>query len=75
MPARTHGPLLEDYRRAIKAAKREGWKVVRAEIGGSAIAIMEDETYLEKLDRVHTPAPDIAEEAERERRSFTMKDW
>jgi hypothetical protein len=25
---RTNGPLLDDYRRALKAAKKEGWREV-----------------------------------------------
>jgi hypothetical protein len=53
----TNGPLLEDYKRAIKAAKWGGAKVVRVEIGGAAIAILLDDAYLEKLAPGQPPAP------------------
>jgi hypothetical protein len=48
---------MEDYKRAIRAAKWAGWKVVRVEIGKSTIAILSDETYLEKLAQGQPPVP------------------
>ena len=33
MPTKVNGPLMEDYKRALKAAKGLGAKVVRVEIG------------------------------------------
>ena len=62
MPTKHNGPLLEDYIRALKAAKRMGVKVVRIEIGGSAIALMMDDAYLEKLSLGQHPAPILPEE-------------
>ena len=59
MPARVHGPLLEDYVRALKAAKRMGVKAVRVEIGQGAIVMMMDDTYMEKLALGQPPAPDL----------------
>jgi hypothetical protein len=56
---------MEDYKRALKAAKWAGVKAVRVEIGGGAIVMIMDGTYLEKLALGHPPAPD-AEEAKRE---------
>ena len=59
MPSRFKGPLMEDYVRALKAAKRMGAKVVRVEIGDGAIAILLDDAYLEKLAPGQPPAPDL----------------
>jgi len=59
MPTKHNGPLMEDYKRAIKAAKWAGAKVVRVEIGDGAIAILLDDTYLEKLALGQPPAPDL----------------
>ena len=59
MVYRFKGPLLEDYKRAIKAAKWAGAKVVRVEIDGGAIAILLDDAYLEKLAPGQPPAPDL----------------
>ena len=75
MPTKANGPLMEDYKRAIRAAKWAGWKVVRVEVGGSAIAILCDDTYLAKLPTGQPPAPDAEEAAEKVRRSFDAKDW
>jgi hypothetical protein len=61
MTVKAHGPLLEDYKRAIKAAKWAGWKVVRVEIGNTGIALLADDTYLEKLALGQHPAPDLKE--------------
>lgn len=60
MPTKANGPLMEDYKRAIKAAKWAGWKVVRVEVGNSAIALIADDTYLTKLAEGQPPAPDLA---------------
>ena len=59
MPTKTNGPLMEDYKRALKAAKWAGAKVVRVEIDGGAIAILLDDAYLEKLAPGQPPAPDL----------------
>ena len=59
MPTKHNGPLMEDYIRALKAAKRMGAKVVRVEIGVGAIAILLDDAYLEKLAPGQPPAPDL----------------
>jgi hypothetical protein len=76
MVTRAHGPLMEDYKRAIRAAKWAGWKVVRVEVGNTAIALLADDTYLTKLAQGQPPAPDTAaDEAERVRRSFDLKNW
>ena len=68
---RVHGPLVEDYVRAIKAAKRMGWKVVRVEIGKSHIAILADDAYLDKLASGQPPAPS-SEMTEAERRKLDL---
>jgi hypothetical protein len=57
MPTKSNGPLMADYKRAIRAAKWAGWKVVRVEIGKSTIAILSDETYLDKLAQGQPTAP------------------
>ena len=59
MPARFRGPLVEDYKRALKAAKWAGVKAVRVEIGEGAIVLIMDDTYLEKLALGQPPAPDL----------------
>jgi len=59
MATKHNGPLMEDYVRALKAAKRMGAKVVRVEIGDGAIAILLDDAYLEKLAPGQPPAPDL----------------
>ena len=58
MPTRTRGPLMEDYIRALRAAKRMGVKAVRVEVGQGAIVMLMDDTYLEKLALSQPPAPD-----------------
>lgn len=59
MTVKAHGPLLEDYLRALKAAKRMGAKTVVVHMGGIAIAIQLDDAYMEKLALGQPPAPDI----------------
>jgi hypothetical protein len=59
MATKHNGPLMEDYVRALKAAKRMGAKVVRVEIGDGAIAILLDDAYLEKLAPGQPTAPDL----------------
>jgi hypothetical protein len=59
MPTRSNGPLMEDYIRALRAAKRMGVKAVRIEVGKGAIVMMMDDAYLEKLALGQPPAPDI----------------
>lgn len=49
MATKVNGPVMEDYIRALKAARRMGVKAVRIEIGKGAIVMMMDDTYLEKL--------------------------
>lgn len=61
MPTKTNGPLMEDYKRAIKAAKWAGWGAVRIEFGTLAIAILKDGSYLEKLAQGQPPSPDAEE--------------
>ena len=75
MPTKARGPLVEDILRHAKAAKRIGAPGIAANIGGTIIVIPFDSAYLEKLAQGQPPAPDADEQAERERRSFTMKDW
>jgi len=60
MVTKANGPLMEDYKRAIKAAKWAGAKVVRVEIGEGAIAILLDDAYLEKLALGQPPAPELS---------------
>ena len=59
MATKHNGPLMDDYIRALKAAKRMGAKVVRVEIGDGAIAILLDDAYLEKLAPGQPPAPEL----------------
>lgn len=72
MATKANSPLLvEDYKRAIRAAKWAGWKVVRVIVGENiAIELVADDTYLQKLAEGQPPAPN-ADEAERE----VKPDW
>jgi hypothetical protein len=72
MPTKSNGPLMEDYIRALRAAKRMGVKAVRIEVGKGAIVMMMDDTYLEKLALGQPFAPNV-EEAKREPHNW--KDW
>ena len=58
MPTKSNGPLMEDYIRALRAAKRMGVKAVRIEVGKGAIVMMMDDAYLEKLAVGQPSAPD-----------------
>lgn len=71
MPTRHNGPLSEDYKRAIRAAKWAGWKAVRVEFGNVAIVLLADDTYLEKLAQGQLPAPSSAL-TEEERRKLDL---
>ena len=62
---------MEDYKRALKAAKWAGVKVVRVEIGQGAIAMILDDAYLEKLALGQPPAPSSAL-TEEERRKLDL---
>ena len=62
MVTKVNGPLMEDYKRALKAAKWAGVKAVRIEIGQGAIVMIMDDTYLEKLALGQPPAPHSDEE-------------
>ena len=59
MPTKTNGPLMEDYKRALKAAKWAGVKAVRIEIGQGAIVMIMDAAYLDKLALGQPPAPEL----------------
>jgi hypothetical protein len=59
MTTKRHGPLMEDYKKALRAAKWAGAKVVRIEIDGGAIAILLDDAYLDKLAPGQPPAPEL----------------
>ena len=65
MPTRSNGPLMEDYIRALRAAKRMGVKAVRVEVGKGAIVMLMDDDYLEKLALGQPPAPDTTEVREK----------
>ena len=68
MPTKSHGPLMEDYKRALRAAKWAGVKAVRIEMSGAAIVMIMDDAYLEKLASGQPPAPNsnLTEEERRE---------
>lgn len=55
---------MEDYKRAIKAAKWAGWSAVRIEYGTIAIAILKDGSYLERLAEGQLPAQDARKKVE-----------
>ena len=59
MPVKVRGPLLEDYVRALKAAKRLGIKAVRIDVAGATIVMPLDDVYLDKLSQGQPPAPDV----------------
>ena len=59
MATKVNGPLIEDYKRALKAAKWAGVKAVRIEIGSGAIVLIMDDAYLEKLALGQPPAPEL----------------
>jgi hypothetical protein len=62
MPTKHNGPLMEDYKRALKAAKWAGAKGVVVHIGGTPVVIPLDNTYLDKLALGQPPAPHPTEE-------------
>jgi hypothetical protein len=64
MATRARGPLIEDYWRAIKAARRAGAKAVRIERGGTAVVIPLDDAYLDKLAQGQPPEPSSKDEGE-----------
>ena len=57
MPTKTHGPLQEDYSRAIRAAKKAGAPAVRVTIGPATIEIPLQGDYLKMLAPGQPPAP------------------
>ena len=57
MPTKANGPLMEDYKRALRAAKWAGVKAVRIEVGRGAIVMLLGDDYLEKLALGQPPAP------------------
>jgi hypothetical protein len=57
MPTKTHGPLQEDYSRAIRAAKKAGAPAVRVTIGPAVIEIPLTDAYLKMLAPGQPPAP------------------
>ena len=59
MVTKVNGPRIEDYKRALKAAKLAGVKAVRIEIGQGAIVMIMDDTYLEKLALGQPPAQEL----------------
>jgi hypothetical protein len=59
MVTKVNGPRIEDYKRALKAAKWAGVKAVRVEIGEGAIVLIMDDTYLEKLALGQPPAQEL----------------
>jgi hypothetical protein len=67
LPAKANGPLLEDYTRALKAAKKAGAKAVRVEIGGSAITILLDDALAaaQPVALLKSERCDVLTEAER----------
>jgi methylmalonyl-CoA mutase cobalamin-binding subunit len=74
MTTKVNGPRQVYFQRLVRALRKEGVKKMEYHSGGVTIVIPLDDTYLEKMARGHPPAPD-AEEADRERRKFTLKDW
>jgi hypothetical protein len=64
MPTKVNGPLLEDYKRALKAAKWSGAKSVTVIIGGTPIVISLDAHYVETMGPPHLPVPDAKPEEE-----------
>jgi hypothetical protein len=64
MVTKARGPLMEDYKRALRAAKWANVKAVRIEMGGTAIVMIMDETYLDKLAIGQPPAPSSEKEGE-----------
>ena len=59
MPTKHNGPLMDDYKRILKAAKWAGVKAVRIEIGQGAIVMIMDDTYLDKLALGQPPAQEL----------------
>jgi hypothetical protein len=75
MPTKAHGPLQEDYNRALRAAKRAGLKSVVVHVGRATIVMPLDDAYLATLAEGQPPAQDAEETAEAQRRKITMRDW
>ena len=61
MATKANGPLMEDYIRALRAAKKMGVKAVRVEVGRGAIVMFMGDDYLEKLALGQPPAPSSEE--------------
>jgi hypothetical protein len=70
---KTRGPLMEDYKRALRAAKWAGVKAVRIEMNGTAIVMIMDETYLDKLAIGQPPAPNSNLTEEERKEDFKLK--
>jgi hypothetical protein len=63
MPTKSNGPLMEDINRAIKAAKRNGWKEMTVSYpNGSEITIREGEETAVKAAAPATLAPPIRQD-------------
>jgi hypothetical protein len=66
MTTKARGPLMEDYTRALKAAKREGWREVSVNFpGGYEIVLREGAG----------PAPAMATPLEEERSGLKKLSW
>ena len=65
MPTKANGPLVEDYKRLIRAAKWAKAKGVGVRVGGMVLVIPLDDAYLDKLAEGQPPAP--GEEGERKK--------
>jgi len=59
MAAKAHGPIEMDYRRLIRACRKEGVPKVEYRFGDVSIVIWLDDAYLEKLAPGQPPAPDL----------------
>ena len=59
MPAKAHGPIEMDYRRLIRACRKEGVPKVEYRFGDVTIVIWLDDAYLEKLAPGQPPAPNL----------------
>lgn len=57
MATKSNGPLMQDYVRAMKAAKRMGAPAVVVYMGGTPVVIPLNDAYLDKLAQGQPPAP------------------
>lgn len=52
----------EEIVRAVRAAKKMGWKSVRIEMNGAAVEVRADIVHIERMSEGHPREPDTGDE-------------